>query len=361
MLADRHPDHAKRLSALHALDILDSEAERDFDEIVQLASRICEMPISLISLVDEDRQWFKARVGLDDTETDLSRSICSHAILQDEVFEVEDTLADPRTADNPLCSGSPHLRFYAGAPLITSDGLPLGSLCVLDDKPRRLNDLQRDALTVLARQVVRQMELRKALRDREILQKEMDHRVKNSLQNVASILRLSSRGISDPIALDALQTIRRRIEAIGALHTELQYSAGDRRVDVAAFLKRIAGLLEVSLPAGVSLDLSADHAAISSEKVSALGIIVSEFLANSIKHGFPDGREGQIRVGFSVNGDGAMRLDCHDNGVGAVKLDGASSSGAGLGQSLIAAAASQVEGELETFLDYTGSRLTLTF
>ena len=114
MRAQLHPKQSERLAHLRELGILDTEAESQFDEVVDLASKICEVPISLISLVDETRQWFKARVGLDAPETDLDRSICSHVILQHDLVEIADTTRDVRTADNPLVVGDEHIRFYAG-------------------------------------------------------------------------------------------------------------------------------------------------------------------------------------------------------------------------------------------------------
>ena len=163
MRAEPHPSQAERLETLRKYKILDTEREELFDDIVHLASRICETPISVVNLIDADRQWFKAETGLGVRETPLETSICSHIILSDAFVEIPDTLLDKRMADNPLCTGDPHLRFYAGAQLIAPNGLPIGTLCVLDNKPRQLNDLQRDALRVLSHQIMRELELRRSL------------------------------------------------------------------------------------------------------------------------------------------------------------------------------------------------------
>lgn len=150
-----------RLSALYALDVLDSAPERDFDDIVALASSVCGVPMSLVSLIDTDRQWIKARVGTDLTETSRDMSFCAHAILGKDLLVVPDAREDSRFADNPAVAGEGGVRFYAGAPLVTTDGFALGTLCVVDSQPRRLSVEQLQALRALARQVTSQLELRR--------------------------------------------------------------------------------------------------------------------------------------------------------------------------------------------------------
>jgi PAS domain S-box-containing protein len=154
---------AARLAALRSYQILDSEPEGGFDDIVRIAAEICAVPMALISLVDDKRQWFKAAVGLTVAETPREIAFCAHAIEQSDVFLVEDATQDARFATNPLVTGDPNVRFYAGAPLQTPAGLSIGTLCVLDSKPRTLSESQRIALEALGRQVITQMELRQAL------------------------------------------------------------------------------------------------------------------------------------------------------------------------------------------------------
>jgi signal transduction histidine kinase len=160
-------DEQARLSALRQYGILDTEAEARFDELVQLASQICEVPISLISLIDTDRQWFKANVGLAVPETPRDQAFCVYAIEKTELMEVPDAWQDGRFADNPLVTGDPNIRFYAGMPLITPSGLRLGTLCVIDRKPRKLTPPQRTALEVLSRQVMAQMELSLKIKEQQ--------------------------------------------------------------------------------------------------------------------------------------------------------------------------------------------------
>lgn len=157
-------DEQRRLRKLRELGILDTFPEEAYDDITFLAAQIAQTPMALITLLDEHRQWFKSKVGIDVDETPRDHAFCARAVLKPhELMVVRDAARDPRFADNPLVKGSPSIRFYAGAPLVCEDGSALGTLCVIDVKPRTLTELQETALRVLARQVMAQLALREAL------------------------------------------------------------------------------------------------------------------------------------------------------------------------------------------------------
>jgi PAS domain S-box-containing protein len=180
-----------RLAALAACGILDTPAEEGFDDLALLAAEICDTPMALVSLIDRDRQWFKARVGIDVDETPRELSFCAHAILHpDELMVVENATKDARFADHPSVVDGPAIRFYAGAPLVTSDGFALGALCVIDSEPRTLDDRQSRSLEALARQAVAQIELRRSLTE----QLEVERRLTESERRLVDAQRVAGIG-----------------------------------------------------------------------------------------------------------------------------------------------------------------------
>jgi PAS domain S-box-containing protein len=169
----------RRLNALKLYDILDTLPEKEYDDITRLAAEICQTPIALISLVDANRQWIKSRFGLELEETDREVSFCAHAIKDEHIFEVADATADTSFANNPLVTGAPYIRYYAGAPLITSEGYRLGTLCVINSTPHKLGENQKRSLQILAQSVMSLLDLR-------YKQKEADF-FKNALNEIAAV------------------------------------------------------------------------------------------------------------------------------------------------------------------------------
>jgi GAF domain-containing protein len=199
----------ERLADLYQYDILDTAAETEFDELVVMASRICNAPVSLISLIDADRQWFKARIGIEADETPRDMAFCSHGILNGELFIVPDATRDERFAGNPMVTGEQGIRFYAGVPLKTEAGNNLGMLCVKDTIPRNLNEEQQQALKILGKQVVKQLELR--LKNKELeriaaAQKRiisiMAHDVRSPLSSIIGLFNLYENKGIDPQRLN---------------------------------------------------------------------------------------------------------------------------------------------------------------
>src|SRR5262249_29093729 len=159
----RPPNEEGRLETLRSYRILDTDPEQAFDDLAFLAAHVCGAPIALITLVDADRQWFKSKVGLSLRETARNVSFCTHTVRETDVLLVRDAQEDSRFAGSPLVRSDPHVRFYAGIPLITQDGHALGAMCVMDRVPRQLTPDQVSALAALSRLVLTQLELRRKL------------------------------------------------------------------------------------------------------------------------------------------------------------------------------------------------------
>lgn len=359
-VAPSHPQQAERLAALYAYEILETEREREFDEIVQLAAATCGTAISVINFIDAERQWFKAETGLGVRETPLATSLCSHVILENEFVEIHDTLLDQRMSDNPLCCGDQGLRFYAGALLKTADGLPLGTLCVLDYEPKELTALQRDTIRVLASQVMAQLDLRKTLRHAEMLRREVDHRVKNSLQSLSSLVRFSGRKAKAAETTEALSTIGSRIDAVAMLHEELYRTDAGRIIELGRYIENLMSHFRQIAPDNVTLNCQTTETKVTSNEAVAVGTLINEFVANAFKHAFPDNRPGQIDVVVTRNeDDGRIRVNCRDNGVGL--SENANLSTGGLGMQIAAVISAELDAKLDVDTKSDGLDVTFEF
>jgi two-component sensor histidine kinase len=329
--AELHSAEEFRLTALRSYGILDTPREEDFDEVVKVASAICDTPISVINLIDQGRQWFKAEVGLGVRETPLDSSICAHAILQPGLFIVPDTTLDRRFADNALVTGDPHLRFYAGALLQTPEGFPLGTVCVLDYKPRELDEKQKAFLRLMANQVMKLIELRRInavehtarlqaeelLKENKTLIREGDHRVMNSLQLVQSILALQGRNSSSSEETKTqLKMASNRVLAIATVHKQLHLTGSLEEVEVDTFLQRLCESLKHTAPAEIAaINVTAEPIKLRSDMASGIGLLVAELVTNSFKYAYPAGQRGSVNVDYRQIPAG-WRLEVSDQGQG---------------------------------------------
>jgi two-component sensor histidine kinase len=346
-----------RLAALRSLGVLDTDAEAGFDDITDFVCKACDVPASLVSLVDRDRQWFKSAQGFDEPETNLERSVCAHVVHEEDFIEIEDLTKDPRTARNPLVTQTDGIRFYAGAPLRLSNGFVVGALCAIDKVPRKLTELQRETLIVLARQVIAQLELKQTLAQAETLRKEIDHRVKNSLQSISALTRIQARKATEPHVQEALKQVQARVEMVAALHEQLYRSSTTNEVNLADFAAKVATILNGTSPPNVQVQVDFERCAVSAEQASAIGVILNEFASNSIKHAFPDDRPGVVKFTGAPGNDATVTIELSDDGVGM----GPISHTTGIGLAVIEASVAQLGGSWEPRLDVTGTAARLTF
>lgn len=332
----RKPDNEEaRLQKLEDYKVLDTLPEEQFDAITRLAAYICNTPISLVSLIDEDRQWFKSRQGLDAEETPRDVAFCAHAIHQpDEVFVVENPAEDPRFYDNPLVTGYPEVRFYAGAPLVTQDGFALGTLCVIDHKPRNLTEAQMDALQCLASEVIAQLELKQKVEDLEALQEKLEfqkqeaerfahlvsHDLKSPLRSMISLSELvrdEMQNTLTPAAEEALVHLEKKAsQAYVLVEGMLKHSLSATQsikpqiVDLNTF---VADIIEFcSAPKGVFIQTE-----ISVDQWKTDPIILQQILQNLISNAikYNDKDQAMIHVRAFERGD-ALCLEVEDNGPG---------------------------------------------
>ena len=341
----------ERLAALRRYDILDTPTEEVFSDFTAIAAQLCGTPMALVSFVDQDRQWFAAEQGLGVRETPVEQSVCVHALHSPDVLVVADLKQDDRFRTNTLVTGSPGLRFYGGAVLRTRAGLPLGTVCVLDDKPRPdgLSEAQKQGLQALARQVMTQLELRRSLQQRQeawiageallseknaalaekdLLMQEVHHRVKNSLATVQSLLQLQARMTVHPEAAEQLQDSAKRIRSFSAMHEFLYRAGAAATVDLEAYLRNLLDEQRTTQTGGPSSRPILFHAQPTpwpSADTPTLGLILVELVTNAVKYG-----AGAITVTLVGAGD-EVTLTVEDEGRGLPpEFDPARSTGFGM-------------------------------
>jgi two-component sensor histidine kinase len=373
-------DEPQRLIALKRYDLLDTPPEEAFDRITRLAAGILGMPISLITLVDETRQWFKSRHGFDAPWTRREIAFCAYTILDTEGMVVRDATADERFRANPLVTGAPDIRFYAGVPLVTPDDYVIGTLCVIDRKPHpEFSDEQRGHLQDLAdlamaeieaksgilalRQEVREHQeterlLHRSLAEAETLLREVHHRVKNNLQVVDTLLSLQMR--QTPTVADSLRDLRHRVHCLGIIHHKIMQSPDLETINLRELLQDLCQAL-ASLYKGqadVSLNVAVEpgDASIKIDFAITLGLLITELVTNASKHAFTTGGRGTIDVSLTSIGEGKARLAVFDDGAGAASQESAVT----MGQQIIAELVDQLDGGMKP--DRTrGAGIAITF
>ncbi|MES2656421.1 MAG: HAMP domain-containing sensor histidine kinase [Bacteroidota bacterium] len=333
-----------RLKKLLEYQILDTPEEADFDELVKLASSICNTPISLVSLIDDKRQWFKAHIGLSVRETAREISFCQNAILTNELYIIEDAVHDKRYASNPLVTGDPNIGFYAGMPLTTEDGYNLGTICVIDREPRILNHHQQEALKIIAKQVIKLLELKlSVLREKETSKqlenttvelKEANkvkdkifsivaHDLRSPLRNINSILEMYKDGdISEDEAAEFIKSLSHKVRETADMIDNLLSWAKTQINNTEAFFQEVnllemvenkVGLFKpVAEDKGISFEIDIPGLINVKADVEMLKIVFRNLINNAIKFSNPNGK---ITLKAVVEGNEAI-VCVADNGTG---------------------------------------------
>ncbi|MBB3759922.1 GAF domain-containing sensor histidine kinase [Xanthomonas sp. NCPPB 2865] len=323
--AAKPPSEALRLQALRSYGILDTPREAAFEDITRLASIICQTPIALISLVDAERQWFKSERGMGERETPLFKSMCAHALLDSDVLVVPDTREDVRFARNPLVTGEAPLHFYAGAVLKTSEGLPLGTVCVLDRQPRQLSAEQVDALRALARQTMAQLELRRALqvaeesdRYRSRLMAIAGHDLKTPLRTAAyAIDKMRRHANVDSVptlvtARDAINLVARNLDELATLAAASETATPD--LQPLALEDVLHSVLGVWRQPAIDKCLALRHVP-TSLRVRSHPTLLTTLLGNLIGNAVKYTERGRVLVGVRRRPGHAV-VEIIDSGIG---------------------------------------------
>jgi two-component sensor histidine kinase len=328
--------------AVKRYDILDTPPDGVFDRVTALAARRFNVPISIVSIVDNDRIWFKSHHGLSVNQIGREPGLCASAILSPEPHILLDASVDPRSLANPLVASDFGLRFYVGVPLRTSDGFNLGTLCIIDKEPRPIDQAQIDELKDLAALVMDQMELRLSARiaveQARILAREIDHRVMNSLQFISGMLSMQSRSASPTDAAAQLKTAADRVAAVARVHRHFYAEKATETVSCVTFIKRLCADLSNILESEISVE--GDEGGIPTTLIQPIGLLVNELVTNAAKHG-----AGKIDVSYRGGGRGHTLVVC-DHGSGLPSDFDLENTETGLGMKVIRLLAQQLRGTI---------------
>jgi signal transduction histidine kinase len=323
-------NEASRLAALDSYKILDTAPEQAYDDFTQLAAQICGTPMATITFIDTARQWFKSQIGLKDSETPRELAFCAHAIHGPEMFVVPDASRDPRFSGNPYVTGDPNIRFYAGAPLLTDDGYGLGTLCVIDRVPRELRPEQAAAMQMLSRQLMAQLELRRALallteaeRAKKVFVANVSHELRTPLTSIRGALALvrDSEPNLDDDSRDLISAAHRNADRLLALVNDLldleRVGSGELAIvkqdcDLDAALQRaVETVRPIAADAGVALSSMATSLRLHADQ-ERLGQVAINLIANAVRF---SPRGATVSIGVS-SGGGRVRVTVDDQGPG---------------------------------------------
>lgn len=381
----------RRIRALRSYEILDTEPELAFDDLISVASLVCDTPMALVSLVDESRQWFKAKKGLTDSETHRDLAFCAHAILSpNSLMQVSDAKKDPRFKCNPLVTGEPNIAFYAGSPLVTASGEALGTLCVLDTKAKQLSAEQEAALIALSRQVVAQIEIRRTnmeLRRRYDELSQFAYRVSHDLKAPLS----SSRRLAELILLDAqdeqwaeatqnAERIARQMKKLEEFVEELlNLSRADlaeeeaAAVNIKALAQEIIDTQKERIEqSGATLIVDIDKDIFLHAPRVRLEQILDNLISNAIKYLDPSQQQPLVQVRCHKD-NASVTLEIADNGVGIPedqheqvgklfkRFHPELASGSGIGLAIVYKHVHAMNGDIDFKSDSSGTTFTLAF
>jgi two-component sensor histidine kinase len=340
------PDEQQRMAAVKRYDILDTPSDGAFDRVTAIAARRFRAPISIISIVDHDRIWFKSHHGLNVSQVGRDPGLCASAILRPDAHILTDASKDVRSLANPLVAGDFGLRFYAGIPLRTSDGHNLGTLCVIDKEPRPIDQDQIEDLKDLASMVMDQLEFRlsalralakadKALAQQSLLAREIDHRVMNSLQFVSALLRMQAKSATGSEAGSQLEMASNRVAAVARVHRHFHLEEDTANAPALMYLRRLCEDLSGIL--GVPIEVDGETGMLPTTAIQPVGLIVNELVTNAAKHG-----AGRVSVTYKCKGGGTLTV--RDEGAGLPANFDPAISPNGLGMKIVAVLAKQLGG-----------------
>jgi two-component sensor histidine kinase len=353
-------DEPLRMEAVKRYDILDTPADGAFDRVTAIAARRFGVPISIISIVDHDRIWFKSHHGLGIEQIGRDPGLCASAILKPNPHILPDASKDVRSLANPLVAGAFGLRFYAGVPLRTSDGYNLGTLCVIDKEPHAIVQDQVEDLEDLASMVMDQLEFRlsarqalaradKALAQTNLLTREIDHRVMNSLQFVAAMLRLQGKRAGSETAVE-LEAAANRVAAVARVHRHFQIEESED-VPALPYLRRLCEDLSGIL--GLPIEVDGEAGTLPSRMIQPVGLIVNELVTNGAKHG-----AGKITLSYHCKD--LCRVVVCDQGEGLPADFDPAKSASGLGTKIVDVLARQLGGQFTAAANASGQGACFT-